>query len=390
MTIRAVVHTLCSRPSGLLRSPLFRDCEVIESRTFLQGAIITKRPNVVRKILQLPDTPTSILNDHSARDYFASPLWLAGESGNIDIIEILLSARLRALDEAREQALKGAIYGGHLEAVRFIFDSRWGPANFISSAHCIEEPLVSGTTRSQDIDFYAQLYSLVASYCTARCPIELDLYDLNDILHEVAGWHTQRVDIVAHLLDAGAILQEKKYPLNRARNDFNGSTWEPRKPWNPLREAVKGGNEKIVQLLLDRGADPNSTDDDVLWHAVKLGRLEIVRMLVENGAKIEQVCHPAAALFTGRIERRPLLAIAALLEHIGLYQFLLEHHATLESLKWAGIALHEAQAEGMESVATLLTDLGAVPRPPALLDQDLIRLRDLVSGKISKRPVGPY
>jgi hypothetical protein len=68
----------------------------------------------------------------------------------------------------------------------------------------------------------------------------------------------------------------------------------------------------------------------------------------------------------------------------------LENHATLESPKWAGIALHEAQVEGMESVTTLLTDLGAVPRPPALLDQDLARLGDVVRGKISKRPVRPY
>jgi hypothetical protein len=388
-TIREVVHTLCSQPSGFFKLPPLHDCELNDSRTLLQGAIISKRPDVVRRILQLPNTQDSILDDRSAKDYFNSPLWLAGESGSLELIEILLSTRFRALEEAREWVMKGAIHGGHLEAIRFILDPRWGPVNFISSAHCIEEPLVSGTIRSPDVDFYAQLYSLLDSRRTMQYPIELEPYNLDEILHEVVGWHTQRADVAAHLLDAGAIVQEKKYPLNRARNRFGScDSWELPRPWNPLRQAVKGGNEKIVQLLLSRGADPDSTDDDVLWHAVKLGRLDIVRMLVEHGAKIEYKSHPAAALFTGRVERRPLLVMAALLEHTKMYRFLLENNATLESSKWAGIALHDAQAEGMESVIEFLTDLGAVPRSHALLDQDLLRLRDIAAGRISKRPVG--
>lgn len=389
-TIREAVHTLCSQTSGLLTSPLPYDCKLNEPRTLLQGAIITRRPDVVRSILELPNTPDSILDDRSVKDYFHSPLWLAGESGSLELIEILLSTRFRALDETREHVMKGAIHGGHLEAIRFILDLRWGPVNFISSSHCIEGPLVSGTIRSPDVDFYAQLYSLLYSCRTTQYPIELVPYSVNYILYEVAGWHTQRVDVVEHLLDAGAIVQEKKFPLNRARNRFGGGSWELPQPWNPLRQAVKGGNEKIVQLLLNRGADPNLTDDDVLWHAVKLGRLDIVRMLVEHGAKIEHESHPAAALFTGRVERRPLLVMAALLEHTKMYHFLLENHATLESSKWAGIALHDAQAEGMESVTKLLTDLGAVPRSPVLLDQDLLRLKDIAAGKASKRPVGSY
>jgi hypothetical protein len=389
-TIREVVQTLCSQPSGLLKPPLLHDCKLNESRILLQGAIIIKRPDIVRSVLQSPNTPNSILDNHSAKDYFNSPLWLAGESGSLELIEILLSTRFRALDEAREHVMKGAIHGGHLEAIRFVLNPRWGPVNFISSSHCIEGPLVSGIIRSPDVDFYAQLYSLLDSCRTTQYPIELEAYSVNHILYDVASWDTQRADVAAHLLDAGAIVQEKEYPMNRDRNRFGGGSWELPQPWNPLRQAVKGGNEKIVQLLLNRGADPNSTDDDILWHAVKLGRLDIVRMLVENGAKIEHKSHPAAALFTGRIEKRPLLVMAALLEHTEMCRFLLENHATLESPKWAGIALHDAQVEGMESVTKFLTDLGAVPSSPVLLNQDLLRLKDIAAGRASKRPVGLF
>jgi ankyrin repeat protein len=45
-----------------------------------------------------------------------------------------------------------------------------------------------------------------------------------------------------------------------------------------------GGNRKIVRVLLDHGADPNVTDLDVLEQAVKRGRLDIVRMLIQAGA----------------------------------------------------------------------------------------------------------
>jgi ankyrin repeat protein len=57
--------------------------------------------------------------------------------------------------------------------------------------------------------------------------------------------------------------------------------------WTPLEGAVFGGNEKIVRLLLERGAGVNAPGYDLLENAVKDNRLDIVRMLVEHGAKNE-------------------------------------------------------------------------------------------------------
>ncbi len=69
---------------------------------------------------------------------------------------------------------------------------------------------------------------------------------------------------------------------------------QPRKPsardyWSPLNLAAWNGNEQVVKLLLDRGADVNSTEDygcTPLHRAAMMGHLSIVKMLVEYGADI--------------------------------------------------------------------------------------------------------
>jgi hypothetical protein len=110
-------------------------------------------------------------------------------------------------------------------------------------------------------------------------------------LNDVACGSPQWVDVADWLLDQGVFVQQKVPPKDRlellqwnSNHQRYSTKGRVDSPWNPLRQAVQGGNEKIVRLLLERGADPNATDSDVLEQAVRRGRLEIVHMLVEHGA----------------------------------------------------------------------------------------------------------
>ena len=78
-------------------------------------------------------------------------------------------------------------------------------------------------------------------------------------------------DRIGPLLDAGADIDEP----------------EPRLKMRPLAWAVMIGNDEAVQLLLDRGADPNAAMPDgntPLHTAAFTGRANLAKLLVAKGA----------------------------------------------------------------------------------------------------------
>lgn len=89
------------------------------------------------------------------------------------------------------------------------------------------------------------------------------------------------VELVAELLASGA---------NPRIPDRNG--------WNPLAEACLLGHAKLVQLLINSGADVNQADTALgftpLFVAAREDRAEVVRILLEAGAD------PAAQTFEGK------------------------------------------------------------------------------------------
>ena len=162
----------------------------------------------------------------------------------------------------------------------------------------------------------------------------------------------------------------------RALDDLlaSGVSPEPRGPdrKTPLGLAVEEGKTGCVRVLLERGA---ATNDPHLNRAVKLGHLDIARLLLEAGSDPDGPGN-TNPLATAASEGDPrmvalLLASGAAVEgtrwptplaraasagHAGVVEILLEHGA---SLGGGSPALHAAVKAGRDEVARILIDAGA-------------------------------
>ncbi|KAH7089484.1 hypothetical protein FB567DRAFT_302111 [Paraphoma chrysanthemicola] len=285
--LRACISALCYKPHRILTT---EDLPTLlpwdRTRHLLQAAIILDRMEVVKSLLDCPDFHgvfggvTGSKHCPKPAEIWDNPIDLASQFARADILELLFTDRRLNRTSLRAQAFRPAMRAGHLHIVEYILDPAWGSYEFILGVSCVYKDLIMGILRSPLIDFYPNICVLCGSPWTPDYSVQTIEPDVNQVLYEIAYQTPQREDVAMWLLDHGAVVQQRGPPRNRAAGSPSPS--EPRYPWNPLRQAVRGGNEKIVRLLLDRGADPLSTDNDLIELAVKSGRLDIVRMLIEH------------------------------------------------------------------------------------------------------------
>lgn len=218
--------------------------------------------------------------DKDKIDILEDPVVLIARFGRFKFIHLLLDDKRLSTQTIRRLALGPAIRAGRLDMVNFIPHPRWGRLDLSKNPLEVQD-IIEGTLNSSRHNFYRPLVDNTRLYADLRYPGP----DVNEILHDVALHSTQRVDVVERLIACGAVIQDKRLPKHRRMleacktSETKGDEREAGKPWNPLRRAVMGGNEKIVKLPLKKGADPNLTDY-VFDQAVKRGSLNIVRMLV--------------------------------------------------------------------------------------------------------------
>ena len=123
----------------------------------------------------------------------------------------------------------------------------------------------------------------------------------------------------------------------------------------PLFEAAKNGHMDIVRLLLDKGAKPNISDDygeSPLKAAAFEGYIEVVKLLIDRGADPNMIDD----------NRDSALHDAARMGHNDIIQLLLDIGANPNiSNRWGDKPLHNAARHGNFSIVQLLLNIGADP-----------------------------
>ena len=122
-----------------------------------------------------------------------------------------------------------------------------------------------------------------------------------------------------------------------------------------LRRAASHGQEAVVQLLLEKGAEMDSEDwggQTPLSWAAKNGHKAVVQLLLEKGAVVD-----SEKIWVGQTP----LSWAARNGHEAVVQLLLEKGAVVDSEDWGGqTPLSWAAKNGHEAVVQLLLEKGAV------------------------------
>ncbi|KAH6699677.1 ankyrin repeat-containing domain protein [Leptodontidium sp. MPI-SDFR-AT-0119] len=120
---------------------------------------------------------------------------------------------------------------------------------------------------------------------------------------------------------------------------------------SPLCQAARIGHEGIVRLLLGRGADVNRANlwgDSPLYEAAMMGREGIVRLLLDRGADVN-----------GAGGMDSPLRQAARMGHEGIVRLLLDRGADVNGAGGIDSSLCQAARIGYEGIVRLLLDRGA-------------------------------
>jgi ankyrin repeat protein len=273
-----------------------------------------------------------------SNNIFASPLFLAAYAGNMEMVKLLLDhmpegiANGRILTKHEAQGIDGALQSGNLDMVRLAAFPPLGispdPSPDWHQVPYSVEHLRNRieTTKSPEVYHYVQ-------DLTPDFPLSESWKAKILATHAEYG----NLEMVRCLLDEGV-------PWNNSR--INGA---------PLVVAADLSQEKVVELLIERGADPNfigngSQRGTPLCAAAACGSLSIVRKLLDNGARIGSDYDRA-------------LRYAVLREHTAMVEFLIKHNplneSTRSTLKWI------ASSSSLDSMVELLERLDRGMSPPS-------------------------
>lgn len=295
--------------------------------------------SLARRLLSDGHCPTA------DNDLFPSPMQLAAWAGNADMLR-LFQEHLPEFEEITPRydfndrtwrgktgpgSIKGAVLRGDMNMIRLAVypPSRSTPddTNFSGQPFGQVDP---GSKRGSDLQaalYFAKTWEAF-QYIDAFFKESILLSDTSLLLARNA--ELGNVEMVQQLLDAGADIHGGER-LNR----------------NPLVIAARYCQEDVVDLLLERGADPNNQHmqqrGSPLCAAAAGGSMAIVRKLLDRGANV------------GEDDWWPL-SHAVRLEHTAMVELLLD--LNIGSAGSRSRVLGEALNNGLESMGQLLQQRG--------------------------------
>ncbi|KAF3926556.1 Ankyrin-3 [Arthrobotrys entomopaga] len=295
-----------------------------------------------------------------------TPLHLASEQGNRIVVRELVkhrTVRLNAKTKRGYTPLHSAVIASNVTAVSLLLEA--GASSDIAST--------AGR--------------LPLSYASDGEMVQvLLLHGVDPFMKMNGGWSAlhwavqeQRVNAVAALLDAGLKASETdsegrnalhmavtaqdyetvKFILEKDKSANDLPVQDRNRHTTPLHIATEKGDEKMVHLLLDYGAEARFDGFSPLNIAATLGRLDLVKLFHEKGQDLNVIGADGLPLDS-----------AALSKNLQLVRYLVEHGARF-TLKikskyyWQKHnALHTAIEEGNEELVALLLDsLGSEAAP---------------------------
>lgn len=331
-----------SRERGLPREDIKR----YPGLSLLSAATYFHDVGLVKELLAEGHCPTA------RDDLFPSAMFLAAWAGHADLLE-LFQEQLPEFEKTGRYpqhwrakvgrgSLSGAAQRGDMDMVRL---AAYPPSR--SAASSPEKATDFVHFRHGEVEPRSQLgtYLYVAASRTSSWEVRQYIMgflsknfdgflDKDDPLGNNLETHVMsgNLDMVRHLLDAGADVHGGK--------GYGGS---------PLLRAVRACHEEVVDLLLERGADPNnyglSPYGTTLAAASGTGSMLMFRKLLEHGAKIVE-------------DDGQTLMRAVQVEHTALVELLLDLGAGA-SVWWCwSHILEKAMDEGLESMVDVLKRRG--------------------------------
>lgn len=309
---------------------LRRECATrsgVECRTLLFCAVDKGWESIVEQLLEIG--VVDIESKDSSEGM--SPLLRAAQRGHVPVVKLLLEARayIEATDKEDRTPLAWAAINGHDRVVRLLL--KWGARTDASTKDGVT-PAIWATVNGH--------------YSVARLLAEAEPSPLIEVAGEIVDlvgetpltWAAMRgyTNIIKLLLDKGADAESTNVKCR-----------------TPLMVGALAGEEAVVKLLLDRRANIEAADRHgrtALMCATRGGKWGVAQLLLEKGADVAARDGDGMTVLMWAV-RKGLRTVA---------QLLLEKGAHLEAADGDGrTALIWAAMEGNWACVELLLEKGA-------------------------------
>ncbi|XP_028992558.1 ankyrin repeat domain-containing protein 50 [Betta splendens] len=288
----------------------------------------------------------ALMSDHQGQ----TPLTLASRQGHVSVLSALLrwaksregaqAARMMEhVDSEGWTALRSAAWGGHNEAVRLLLDAGADVDGCDSDGRTALRAAAWGGHEEVVLTLLRYRAHVDKADSKGRTPLIAAAYMGHHEVVEILLDHMAAVDLADG--DGRTALSVAALCV-------------------PTAAGVKGYGE-VAGLLLERGADPGHRDNDgmtPLLLAAYEGNDEVVELLLEAGADVDETAGPDGSI-TAAAAVTPLLAAAAM-----------GHMKTVSRLLFWGAAVDAIDCEGRTALC-LAAARGSIKVVRALLDRGL-------------------